>query len=339
MTHVSEARSACAFNSRVIDVQPDVDTLILVGDMQSRPLKLAGLSCTLALAIKRGASESELIAILGLAYPNHPVAHHQRALQTFIGKLRAAGLLDGAQARSRGRWSLPNPDPLAEILAGWLLTIPPRLRRLLLRIAVTGSVVFILWALQYQPHWREWVFSTPDLWAAFGVGMLSWLILHEMAHAVACRMHGCPVSGAGLMFRGFLLPSPFINTSAIHLFPGDAIRLHVAIAGPILDLLLAGMLAVWLIFMPPGDATPIVQALLQLVLLGLYFNLTPFRVSDGRTAFDVYFGDIRQTYQSRRGRSSMSLINVRRNAYAAYAALYIMVTAFVIIKVAGWSFQ
>lgn len=339
LTYASEASPACSFNSRVIDVQPDIDTLILVGDMHSRPLKLAGLSCTLALAIKRGASESELIAILGLAYPNHPAAHHQRALQTFIGKLRTAGLLDEDQVRSMGRWSMPNPDPLAEVLAGRLLTLPARLRRWLLRGAVIGSVVIILLALQHQPHWREWALSTPVHWAALGVGVLAWLILHELAHAVACRMHGCPVSGAGLMLRGFLLPSPFINTSAIHLFPGDAIRLHVAIAGPVLDLLLAGVLAAELMLMPPGSATAVVQALLQLVLLGLYFNLTPFRISDGRTAFDVYFGDIRQTYQPRWGRASMSVMNVRRNAFAAYAALYIIVTAFVIIHVAGWAIQ
>ncbi len=337
MNPVRESLPAWSFHSRVLDAQPDTDTLILVGDLHSRPLKLTGLSRALALEIKRGGGEPELLAILAKAYPRHPESYLQRALQTYIGKLTAAGLLEGEQGRTPGRWSLPNPDPLAHALAQHMLILPARLRRILLYVAVMSSLAFVAMALEAQPHWREISFSSPSHWLFCGSGVLLWLILHEFAHAVVCRMHGCPVSGAGLMLRGLLLPSPYINTSAIHLFPGDAIRLHVAVAGPLLDLLFSGAVAAWLIAMPASVATPGLQALLVWVLLGLYFNLTPFRVSDGSNAFDAFFAEARRVYRVRPGRPHLSVLDNRQRAYAAYSALYITFTAFAVTRIAGWA--
>ncbi|WP_273974981.1 hypothetical protein, partial [Serratia ureilytica] len=96
------------------------------------------------------------------------------------------------------------------------------------------------------------------------------------AHAVVCRLYGCPVLGAGLQFRGWWLPSVFVNTSAIALFPLRGMKAWVAMAGPLMDLLCLGALAA----LSESAVATAIRPLLLLILFGLLFNLTPFRLSD-----------------------------------------------------------
>lgn len=323
-----------SFHSQVITATPTSTTMILVGGENSRPLKLSGLSCELARIISRRCREKELLDRLSLAYPGRSAFECHQALGKFLETLAAAGLLRKEQTdsnerrQSAWRWSLPNPDPIARVLARWILAVPDRMRTVALMVLLLASVKVISTTLAlFEPWDRLLTFEAMD-YALLFCGVTLWLALHELAHATACRMHDCPVIGMGLMFRGYLLPSLYINTSAMHLVEGEKIRLHVAISGPMLDVVYAGMVAaVWLFFLPDGHGAMILQTLVSVVLLGLYFNLTPFRLSDGLSAFNASFDNTYPTYRLRRGRLRAVSIDARQRAYSAYAAMYITITA------------
>jgi hypothetical protein len=334
MARVSPVGQLWSFHPRVIAATPDPTTMLLVGGKHGKSLKLSGLSCELARLIERGSCEETLLDRLLVAYPGKSMLERRQALNKFLGTLTAAGLLRkggvdvGEHPHSLRRWSLPNPDPVARILARWILAVPAPVRTvlagllLLLSIGVTCVVpgLFQTWQL----------LLLIDYWEAALVlgGVLLWLALHELAHATVCRMHGCPVSGMGLIFRGFLLPSFYVDTGAVRLIEGQKIRLQVALAGPLIDILCAGLIAgYWWLLSLDGQGGIVVQLLLVIVLLGLYFNLTPFRSSDGLSAFHACFDNTYPTHRVSRRRLKLLYVDVRERAYAAYAALYITITA------------
>jgi putative peptide zinc metalloprotease protein len=119
-----------------------------------------------------------------------------------------------------------------------------------------------------------------------------WVGAHEFAHAIACRAAGCPVSGAGLELRRFSLPSFFVDTRALYLLPGRAPKVAVALAGPFVDTLFAAGLLSVLAWGRPGElARPALQLAAFCILFGLFFNLSPFRRSDGSNALASALGD------------------------------------------------
>lgn len=334
-----------SFHPQVIAAMPNPTTMLLVGGKYGKSLKLSGLSCELAKIIERGGCEKELLDRLLVAYPNKSMLECEQALSKLLATLAAAGLLRDRRIASNGhlralrRWSLPNPDPVARVLAQWTLAVPVPVRAVLPGFLLLASIGVICAALALFQPWRHLLLiGYQGAALAFG-GVLLWLGLHELAHATACRMHGCPVSGMGLMFRGFWLPSLYVDTSAMRLIEGEKIRLQVALAGPFLDVLYAGLVAAcWQILSPSGQSGLVLQVLLVIVLLGLYFNLTPFRASDGLNAFHACFDN---TYPMRclgRDRLKPVCIDVRQRAYAAYAALYITISAAGLFSIINGSF-
>ena len=271
---------------------PQADVALLLRENSNAPLKLSGVSARLAQHLLTGTSFSALQAELASYHPQATPEQCQQALQAFLQRLQQANMIDDgtqrpvAVAKVAGRIALPNPDALAHHLARALQFVPCWLRRSLLGVALLLAV----WQLAVSlPGLNQWLMH--GAWQGSQLLMLIagvplWLLLHEMAHAVVCRLYGCPVLGAGLQFRGWWLPSAFVNTSAIALFPQRDIKVAVALAGPLMDLLCLGALAA----LCATALAPALQPLLLLLVLacGLLFNLTPFRLSDVTRAFQAF---------------------------------------------------
>jgi putative peptide zinc metalloprotease protein len=186
---------------------------------------------------------------------------------------------------------LPNPDHAARRCARALARVPGALRHAA-RIGVICAVA-LGWLGMMAFHPLD---DAVRLDAAAGIGVavlaLLWMSGHEFAHAVACRLYGFPLAGAGLIFRGFLLPSAYVNTSAIALSERRDVQYTVALAGPLFDLTFAATCALVALCVP-RDGTPFLIAEYASItaLLALYFNLTPFRASDGTSAFRALFAE------------------------------------------------
>ena len=78
---------------------------------------------------------------------------------------------------------------------------------------------------------------------------LSWLVLkliHEFAHALACRHYGGRVRNCGILFL-LLIPLPFVDVTSAWRFGNKFHRIIVSAAGMIAELFLAAIATlIWL---------------------------------------------------------------------------------------------
>ncbi|MCP5150573.1 MAG: HlyD family efflux transporter periplasmic adaptor subunit [Ectothiorhodospiraceae bacterium] len=123
----------------------------------------------------------------------------------------------------------------------------------------------------------------PQRW----LGLLAvWLVIkiaHEIAHGLVCKHHGGHVHEAGVMLV-LLLPVGYVDATSSWRFPSRWQRAHVAAAGMLTELFLAGIAAwVWA-FGPDGVASRIAfDAMLIASVSTLLFNANPL------VRFDGYF--------------------------------------------------
>ncbi len=112
------------------------------------------------------------------------------------------------------------------------------------------------------------------------------VLIHELAHSVTSLKNRISVK------RIVLLPiggASIIDTE--HIDP--RVEFNIAIAGPIMSLVLGGIFGMFVIFTPPGTITQIFQFLFEInILLGV-FNILP--------AFPMDGGRVLRSYLERRG--------------------------------------
>lgn len=269
---------------------PQVGVVLLLREDSNAPLKLSGTSAQLAQQLLVGSSFTALLDELAKHHPQATPEQCQQALHTFLQRLQQTNMIDDGTQRPPavtkvpGRTPLPNPDGMAHKIAIALHSIPRWLGCSLLCLGVALALWYLAVSLPALNNWLLYGKWQGSQLIIILVGLPLWLLLHEMGHAVACRLYGCPVLGAGLQFRGWWLPSVFVNTSAITLFPQRGMKVSVALAGPLMDLLCLGVLAA----LCETAAATTVKPLLLLILVGLLFNLTPFRLSDVTQAFQAF---------------------------------------------------
>jgi putative peptide zinc metalloprotease protein len=286
--------------------------------------------------LARGASLAELADHLREARP--AARNVERRLAAFVASLEAGGLLDGREAtdapaprrrRSR-RIRLGNPDRIAARLAGALMRIPRPARR------------WLSWALVLASCTGIALVELGMLWPHAGTGgigfdpfavaalLLVVVPLHELAHAVACRAAGAPVSEAGIAIHGGLIPGPYVDTSLAYRVADRWRRFWIPAAGPLIDLIAAGA-AAWVVVWT-GGAGAVGHAagfLLVLCLFFLFFDTTPLTASDGSRMLEAGLDDElarRSALIGRRARalSPPPVVAVYRLAGAMHTAVGIL---------------
>lgn len=161
------------------------------------------------------------------------------------GKQRAARL--NPLAFRVGLW---NPDAALERAvpwAGWLFA--PFARRLGWTIALAGLLLFMLNATALGMEAAR-LLVTPQglllLWLAYPLVKA----LHEAAHGIALKSFGAPVRETGITLL-FLTPVPFVDASAAATLADKRERMTVALAGILVEAVLAvGALVLWLALEP-----------------------------------------------------------------------------------------
>ncbi|WP_414440162.1 PqqD family peptide modification chaperone [Burkholderia sp. 22PA0106] len=305
--HVEPAQDAPQRWSLRTDVaigSPQDSMLILAGGRFERALKLSGASSELARLLETPVTTAQLAEHLAARYPRHPAGQRHAAVGAFLQRLDRAGLLEAPATAVAGpaaaesasppmlaRWRLPNPDAAARRVADALGKAPAALGSAARAGLVAAVLLCLIGIARLHPIDHA---SRLDAASGAGIGalLLLWLAGHEFAHAVACRLHGFPVAGAGLKFRGFLLPSAYVNTSAIALGDRRDVQCAVALAGPRFDLGFAACCLAVALAAPHGGAVSLIAEYGAVVtLVALFFNLTPFRASDASSAFSALFSE------------------------------------------------
>ena len=121
---------------------------------------------------------------------------------------------------------------------------------------------------------------------SFGLGILvlvlaNFFVLfwHESGHALTCKHFGRRVRKAGMMFY-FGMPAFFVDVSDMWMAPRGP-RIVVSLAGPFVNIILGGVLAMIVAVLPLSTVTQMLFQAAFVAYLGALLNLIPLLELDG----------------------------------------------------------
>jgi putative peptide zinc metalloprotease protein len=187
------------------------------------------------------------------------------------------------RALSGKTWRLAKIDGIYGAIyrrAGWLLFTRVFIA-LWLIVALVGLAAFVLalgrGAATYQVLELNGsvVLGLAALWCV----LLISFVLHESAHALAVKHYGRLLRAGGLMLY-YGMPAAFVDTSDIWRSPRRA-RIIVSAAGPMSDLLVGGLAALFAIGFPSAALSAIAFKLAFTCYVATLFNANPLLELDG----------------------------------------------------------
>jgi Coenzyme PQQ synthesis protein D (PqqD) len=272
-------------------------SVVLVSPERGRSVRVSSTADDLVPLLVAGASFADMAQRLRERHPR--AADVEAKLRQFLGQLEEAGLLGTRvpprRPRVTARFALVNPDPFARWLAERLLRWPRGLAWSLLAAASVAALaaLAVLVVSGRLPH-PSALFTQFSL---YGLALFVLVVLvHEAAHALACRLSGAEVGEAGLILHGWLMPGPYVDTSHMYRVASRWPRFWVAAAGPLVDALGAGAAAAWLLTLDgslPAQAEQVQAAttLLLLCTVFVFLDTNPLMPSDGSRMLEALLGD------------------------------------------------
>jgi putative peptide zinc metalloprotease protein len=175
-------------------------------------------------------------------------------------------------------------DPLVAGPARLIRGRPRAARAAAIAVAVAGVALCLVGALR---------FSAPAavLWPTVFAVVLAEVAVHELAHAVVCRVFGVSVREAGIMLWGWFLPLAYVDCTDTYRLARRRPRILVALAGPFVDLTAAAAcVPVMLVAGPRLSGTASILFLSLLLMLAR--NLLPVLPTDGYHALQAAAGEL-----------------------------------------------
>jgi len=181
-------------------------------------------------------------------------------------------------------------------------------RLLLTQPALTVIAVLVLAGLMVFPYLVVARYGTPFVVAQkIGIGGLVFLLgrfavvaVHETAHGLVMVSFGRRVRKAGLKLL-LVFPYAYVDTSEAWFEPRRH-RVAISAAGPISDLSLGALFALFCLALPAGTVRDIFFQLAFAAYLGAFFNLNPFIERDG---YQILVDLLREPGLRRRAREQL----------------------------------
>lgn len=179
-------------------------------------------------------------------------------------------------------------DPLVRPLGRLIAVVPHRLAVGATVVAATLSLGLIVFALTSTHPGQPVRAQTLAFWGL--LLLLAESLLHETAHAAVCSALGVPARVAGLTLWLGLIPTLFVDHSDSYRLRSRRARTAIVLAGPLIDLLAAGVLAG--LYLQASPWHPLAYGLLSLQLFILATNLNPLLPSDGQHAIEIVLREL-----------------------------------------------
>lgn len=209
----------------------------------------------------------------------------------------------------------------------------------LLLISIIGFICFII--LEPTEQFQLLTFNE-----SFGHGLIvlivsGWIVLffHETGHGLTCKFFGRRIHKAGIMFY-YGMPAFFVDVSDMWM-AGRTPRILVSLAGPIVNFIIGGVIAILVYVLPSSDLTEVLfQAAFVTYLIAL-LNMNPLLELDGyyclmdwlempqlrKKSFDFLRTTLLSKIRSREGFDREEII------YSAYSILSIVITVLIVMFV------
>jgi Zn-dependent protease len=291
-------------------------SLLLFARRSGQSVRVSPVAVDLLPLLATGSTFQQLSSRLQAAYPR--AGDIGGKLDAFLATLGAAGVLRESAAslatpsvRRAGnrRITLFNPDRLANAVAKLLSQMwPGRCGVTFAWLAAIAAVAAIgtLAYLGGLPRLRDMVEHLH--WSGVALFFVVVVPIHELAHAVAARLVGVPVSGAGLILHGGFFPGPYVDTSQAYQLSDRWKRFAIPAAGPLVNLTSAGLVAAALVYFDlPQPIVPTLHGLLLASLLFVFFDTNLLSASDGSHCLEAVLDDeLARHYALRPGRAPTS---------------------------------
>lgn len=158
--------------------------------------------------------------------------------------------------------------------------------RLTIGLALAVMLFGLIW-LALSPSLFSFASPVEQLRHTRSLGLLAALVLlfcleislHEVAHAVACRLVGAKAGGFGVGLLWWVLPVFYTDTRHVYTVDSKYKRAAVSLAGPLMDLLLLGVISLVMWLAP--EASPLGRfavAYFPIPLSLVLFNMNPFLI-------------------------------------------------------------
>lgn len=269
--------------------------LLLHSHRTGQTVRVSAAALPLLDGLRHGTNLPALVQQMQAAHPQ--AQQVQPKVEAFLMPLRNSGMLadEAAPPVRRRAWPprlvLRNPDAWVVPIARGLLVVPAVVRRMVLAALLIGSIT-MLWQLAAIGAWPG-LRATLEHFDARGLLVFAIVVLlHECGHAVACRMAGAPVRGAGIVWHGGVVPGPFVDTSHASTLGSRWARGVIPAVGPLTNLIGAAACAVVLLN-GWGDAAwvPAWRSAFVLCMAFVAFDLNPFAGSDGSHVLEAVLDD------------------------------------------------
>ena len=146
-------------------------------------------------------------------------------------------------------------------------------------ISVIGFVCFVI--LEPSDTFQLFTFNE-----SYGQGLIVLIIAnffvlfwHESGHGLTCKLFGRRIHKAGIMFY-YGMPVFFVDVSDMWM-SGRIPRIIVSLAGPVVNVIFGGAIAILVIMLPPAAWTRALFQVAYVAYLGALLNLNPLLELDG----------------------------------------------------------
>jgi putative peptide zinc metalloprotease protein len=207
------------------------------------------------------------------AHPTHGEAERAEAvrMRSRLGWLNPVSM----------KFKLGNPDRFLDALlpvCQWLLGWTGALLGVL--IVVVGAISLITDRDRFTAD-MQGILGPDRRWVTLGV----WLGLkgiHEVAHGLTCKKYGGHVREWGALFILFAPLGAWVNVTSSWKFPSRWQRIHVAAAGMLCEIVLAGLAAIAWSHCEPGVLRfTLHSVVVSASVVTILFNLNPLMKFDG----------------------------------------------------------
>ena len=207
------------------------------------------------------------------SHPTHGEVEREQAhqLRARLGWLNPVSL----------KFKLGNPDRVLDALL-------PFCRRMTGPLGVVlGTLVAIYGGLVLITDWDRFAADMqgilgPDRWWLLLVVWLALKGFHELAHGLVCKKYGGHVREWGVLFILFAPMGAWVNVTSSWKFPSRWQRMHVAAAGMLCEIVLAGMAAIAWGRCEPGMLRYTLQnVVISASVVTILFNMNPLMRFDG----------------------------------------------------------
>jgi hypothetical protein len=299
---VSHDLAATGEAARVYRLRPDIvkverrDLIILVSTKDGKSVRVSPAARTLLPLLAEGAPFDGLLARLRDSHPDQ--AGIPRKLQAFLEQIGGTGLLDDGSCAPRRTLRTPcvvllHPDRAMAHLAVLVRRAPAWLGWACLALALLAAIggIAALVMSGRLPHPRELV-SGFDPWALLLFALVV-VPIHEASHALVCRLAGASVGSAGIVFHGWLVPGPYVETTQAYRVRERWKRFWIPAAGPVVDFISCGV-AAWVVVVATSDQTQLSSTAIWLFLISavfVYLDTNPLTPSDGSHMLEAVLDD------------------------------------------------